>query len=826
VTRDVETPYSGMLPGLVAGAYTHDECHGARHSAACMHVGTWRACLHCAARCAALHARRAPLPSLTRTRARPVDLRKLCSWARVRLVHASATGLDLDARAVLLSDGRPPLSYDVLSLDVGIAPAAADVPGAAAHAVPVKPIDGFAARWAQLRRDEEGGGGGEADGDDPAPAADAAAAAAAPLRVAVVGGGAGGVELALAMHTAGSARAAATSASRADAGAGASTSAASSPSSSRSLCVSLVTRGALLPSHAPGVRSRVASALAARGVALHARSPVASVAPDGTLHLADGRQLPCDAVVWCTQAAALPWLAASGLACDASGCVRVDACLQSVSHRGVFAAGDCAALDASPRPKAGVFAVRAGPPLTANLRAALSGGDAARLTPWAPQRTNLALISLGNGAAVASYGGFGLGGDSALGRFLYRLKDGIDRKWMRMYTHLPPMAPMRAGAHAQQQPSEALAAAAGAEGTLALAASRAMRCGGCGAKVGAGVLSRVLARLDAPTRPEVTIGIGAAADDAAAITLPPGASVIASIDYFRSFLDDPFTLGAVAATHALGDAWAMGAEPIAALALAQVPAGTDTQTERELGALLAGVCASLRAADVALAGGHSCEGAELACGLSIIAAGGARLLTKGGLRPGDVLLLTKPLGTGVLMAANAAAAAPGRAVAAALASMRAPSGGAATALAAHGARGATDVTGFGLLGHALEMARSSRCRIELHLDALPLLPCAAALAASGVASSLAPANARSAAAAEHAPGVTTCAAYPLLFDPQTAGGLLAGVPPERAAEALAALRAAGAPHAAAVGVVLPAASAEEGSELQRPIVLRVAAPQA
>jgi selenide,water dikinase len=736
----------------------------------------------------------------------------------VRLVHASATGIDLQARAVLLSDGRPPLSYDVLSLDVGIAPAAADVPGAAAHAGPVKPIDGFAARWATLRRDEQGDArGSEADA---APAD--ATAVAAPLRVTVVGGGAGGVELALAMHTAGGgARAAsAVSLSRVDVGAGASTSAAAPPPA-RALCVSLVTRGALLPSHAPGVRSRVAAALTARGVALHAGSAVASVAPDGTLRLADGRQLPCDAVVWCTQAAALPWLAASGLACDAAGCVRVDACLQSVSHPGVFAAGDCAALDASPRPKAGVFAVRAGPPLTANLRAALCGGDAARLTPWAPQRINLALISLGNGAAVASYGSLGLGGDGAVGRFLYRLKDRIDRKWMRMYTHLPPMSAMRAGA-LPPQPSAALAAAAGPEGALALAASKAMRCGGCGAKVGAGVLSRVLARLDAPTRPEVTIGIGAAADDAAAITLPPGASVIASLDYFRSFLDDPFTLGAVAATHALGDAWAMGADPIAALALAQVPAGSDTQTERELGALLAGVCVSLRAADVALAGGHSCEGAELACGLSIIAAGGPRLLTKGGLRAGDALLLTKPLGTGVLMAANAAARAPGRAVVAALASMRAPSGAAAAVLTAHGARGATDVTGFGLLGHALEMARASKCRIELHLDALPLLPAAAALAASGVASSLAPANARSAAAAEHAPGVTDCAAYPLLFDPQTAGGLLAGVPAERAAEALAALRAAGAPHAVLVGVVLPSGFGEDGGE--RPIMLRAQAP--
>jgi selenide,water dikinase len=166
------------------------------------------------------------------------------------------------------------------------------------------------------------------------------------------------------------------------------------------------------------------------------------------------------------------------------------------------------------------------------------------------------------------------------------------------------------------------------------------------------------------------------------------------------------------------------------------------------------------------------------------------------------------------MAAAMRGRAKGRWLTGALADMQQSSQAAAAVLQRHGCSACTDVTGFGLLGHAVEMARASRCRVAIDLAALPLLPCAAELAASGVASSLAPANARAAAAAEHAPGAEASAAYPLVFDPQTAGGLLAGVPAHRAAEALAALRAAGCVHAAIIGEMLPL------DDDARPILLR------
>jgi selenide,water dikinase len=293
-------------------------------------------------------------------------------------------------------------------------------------------------------------------------------------------------------------------------------------------------------------------------------------------------------------------------------------------------------------------------------------------------------------------------------------------------------------------------------------------------------------------------------------------AMVHTVDFFRAFIDDPWMFGRVAANHALGDIWAMGGEPLSATAIVTVPPGLESKTEDLLRQMMRGAVDVLDAAGCALVGGHTGEGRELALGFAInglVAADLSTVLRKGGMRPGDRLLLTKPIGTGTLFAAHDRLQARGDWIATALASMVQSNRDAARCLFAHGATACTDLTGFGLLGHLVEMTRPSGVDAVIELAALPLLPGAEHTAAAGILSSLQPANLRLRRAVRNAEGLTELARYRLLFDPQTAGGLLASVPADRADACLAALRAAGCAQAAIIGRI------ETQGDALAPIVL-------
>jgi selenide,water dikinase len=269
----------------------------------------------------------------------------------------------------------------------------------------------------------------------------------------------------------------------------------------------------------------------------------------------------------------------------------------------------------------------------------------------------------------------------------------------------------------------------------------------------------VLAGLDAP-------------DDAAIVRPPAGGVLLQTVDAFRPFVSDPYLFGRIAARHALGDIIAMNGHPVSALAIVGLPPMAPPLMEEDLFQMLAGALLELERAGARLVGGHSAEAAEPSLGFAITGEGEeASLLRKGGLRPGDLLVLTRPLGTGAILAGAMRGEASAEAIEAALAAMLAPTEPALAILLAHGARACTDVTGFGLAGHLDEMLRASKVGARLDLAAVPALPGALALLGSGIVSTLHEANARI--PLEGAVRADPRAA--LIFDPQTAGGLLAGV---------------------------------------------------
>jgi selenide,water dikinase len=432
--------------------------------------------------------------------------------------------------------------------------------------------------------------------------------------------------------------------------------------------------------------------------------------------------------------------------------------------------------------------VRQGRPLHDNLRRSLLGQPLRR---YRPQRHWLALIGTGGVQAVASRGTF-----FAAGHWVWRWKDWIDRRFMARFSDLPAPMTVSPPAPASALPLEH------DEQRQALSA-QAMRCGGCGAKVGASVLGRALARLPLASagRTDVILGVG---DDAAVLRVPEGKALVQSIDFFRAFIDDPYVFGRIAANHALGDLFAMGAQAHSALALATLPPGLESRTEELLVQLLSGALKTFDDAACALVGGHSAEGRELALGFSVngwIDESLGALMTKSALRPGDRLLLTKPIGTGVLLVAHQKLRARGQWIDAALEAMMLSNQRASQILREHGVRACTDLTGFGLAGHLLEMSRPSGVDVALDLSALPLLSGALESAAAGHVSSLHESNAQFGAALRG--GSAGHPLMPLLFDPQTAGGLLAGVPAAQAEACIGALRAAGYAQAVVIGEVLP-----------------------
>lgn len=654
-------PYTGMLPGHIAGHYG-------------------RAALE-------------------------MDLVQLARFADARLVLGRAEAIDRDARAVRLEGGRR-VPYDLLSVDIGITSDMPEIPGFAEHGVAAKPLGGFAERWeAYVPR---------------------VAAGERPATAAVIGGGIAGVELAFAMrHRL--------------------TGATGGPAQ-----VHLIEAAEPLADSTPKLRYALLTALAERGIAVHAGRRVTEVTRD-TVLLDDGSELDGAFCIGAAGARPQDWLAGTGLDLT-DGYITVDAQLRSTNDPAVYATGDCAHQSTAPRPKAGVFAVRAAPVLYHNLCADLTGR--ARRA-FRPQRHYLKLISLGSRAAIAERGPLSLT-MPALRPALWRWKDRIDVAFMDRFHTLPKMVP----------PPLKEPVATGLRDELA--GSKPL-CGGCGAKVGGGALRAALEDLPDTEREDLERLPG---DDAALLSMG-GTRQVLTTDHLRAVVEDPWLMARIAAHHAMGDIWSMGARPQVALASVILPRlSTDLQA-RWMDEIMGAASEIFAAEGAAIAGGHSTMGRELTLGFTVTGLLDGPAITLAGARAGDALILTRPVGSGTLLAAEMAGEADGRDMATLYDQMTQSLAPAARLLAEH-ASAMTDVTGFGLLGHALGIARASGVGVEIETDAVPLYPGALALAETGTRSSLFATNLGD--ALPMLEGWKDSATRALLLDPQTCGGLLAALP--------------------------------------------------
>ena len=639
-------PYTGMLPGHVAGHYGRDDLE--------------------------------------------IDLVRLCQFAGARLILGAATGIDRTARRIEVT-GRAPVAYDVASIDVGIT-AQMDLAGFAAHGIGAKPLDAYAARWRDFLAQAEAG--------EVTP------------EVAVIGGGVAGCELAMAMAHA-----------LQDKG-----------------CAPLVTvieAGAQVSGVGDKAREVLLAQMAALGISVSYGAQITRVEADQVV--IDGQE-PVRTALCVGAAGAFPhgWLEQTDLPLH-EGFIEVGSDLGVLGDPHLFAVGDCAHMGFAPRPKAGVFAVRAAPVLHHNLRAALSGR--ARKV-FRPQKDYLKLISLGGQSAMAEK--FGL---TLKGPYLWRWKDRIDRAFMDKLSDLPVMQRAPLGGDA-------------ALGVREMVAAKPL-CGGCGAKVGGGVLGDTLAGLPA-AQGDVVAGAG---DDAAVLRGPDGGYQVISTDHLRAFVHDPVQMARIAMVHALGDVWAMGAQPQAVLSQIILPQMSPALQARTLAEITQAAGEVVHAAGAQIVGGHTTMGAELTIGFTVTGTRDVMPITVAGGQAGDVLILTRPIGSGVIMAGHMQGQASGRVVAEALRVMATPQHREAEVLS--GAHAMTDVTGFGLAGHVQAMAQASGVDAVLRCADVPIYAGARALSEAGVASSLMPAN--------RADVEASGADDALLYDPQTAGGLLAAV---------------------------------------------------
>ena len=645
------SPYTGMLPGYVAGHYELDE--------------------------------------LT------MDLVRLAQFAGIRFVMDEVNDVDLNNQRVLRKNG-PAIHFDILSLNIGIALALDTVGGFAEFAIPAKPMAQFAQRWNDFI--------GIVKANEFTP------------KIVVLGGGVGGVELALAMKYR-----------------------LQDLVSVKPSVAIVEQKNDILGEVEASARKKLWKHLDNSDIEVFCNSSATRIHAD-KVDLSTGISLPANFVVGTAGANPFNWIKDIGLPCD-KGFITVDNYLKSPVNPSIFAVGDCAAFKENPLPKAGVYAVRQAPILYHNLKASLAGK---KLVPFRPQKDFLKLISTGEKNAVGLKLGICFEGSS-----IWSFKDFIDKKFMNKFV-LEITAPT-----IDTLPEAAL-------GSNEILAESKVLCGGCGAKVSNASLQSVLEDSISPYE-EFN-------PDASEIRLGAN-SLVVSTDHLRSFIGDHALFARITALHAMSDVWAKGATPLYALASITLPRMSETLQRETLREIMASSSMTFEENGGRIIGGHTSQGAELTIGFTVMGNSPGPYTSHLGAKPGQLLILTKPLGTGVILAGLMQGKVSGETLYHALGIMAQGSNLAARTLTPLVST-MTDVTGFGLAGHLYNLLVSSKVGASLNLASIPTIKGAVELSAEGIRSTLWKSNSTIPCELINESEASN---FNLLFDPQTSGGLLATI---------------------------------------------------
>ena len=475
----------------------------------------------------------------------------------------------------------------------------------------------------------------------------------------------------------------------------------------------------------------------------------------GRIHCEDGEIISSDLILSAAGGKPQNWLSETGLYLE-EGFISINQCLQSTSHDFVFAAGDCASIVSNPNQKAGVFAVRAAPFLYQNIRNYISSK---KLIKYNPQKFFLQALTIDNKKALLFWGNFFL-----YGTLPWIFKDFIDRSFVNKFYIKYSMNSLSEEKTTEQKQD---------------------LCGACGAKIGNEVLKNALLKL--PEEPNGMLNkIG---DDAAIICLKQGNHVLTT-DHLREFCSDPWTMSRITAIHSLGDIWAMGSVPSIVLSHITIPDLPLIDQQKYLNDIIDAANSVFKKEGASIIGGHTSKGKELTIGFTILGQTNKHPITIDGANQGDLIILTKPIGTGTILAGEMQGLAKGLWIKNAQDWMMKSQGSIIKFLASK-VTSMTDVTGFGLYGHLKNICKSSNVSAILSLDEIPILEGALELSLKGVRSTIFEDNLHQA-NFDHLN--LDNKKWPLLFDPQTSGGLLASVPKKHILEVQKKLKILGLTH--------------------------------